>query len=51
VRRLRRGAVPHQTRPYFNLTKGPLFVAVGRQSISWGESDTIGLLDANNPSI
>jgi hypothetical protein len=34
---------------YFNFTKGPLFVRLGRQSISWGESDTIGLLDANNP--
>jgi hypothetical protein len=34
---------------YFNVTKGPLFLRFGRQSISWGESDTIGLLDANNP--
>jgi len=34
---------------YFNLAKGPLFVRLGRQAISWGESDTIGLLDANNP--
>jgi len=34
---------------YVNMTKGPLFVRVGRQAISWGESDTIGLLDANNP--
>jgi hypothetical protein len=34
---------------YFNITKGPLFVRVGRQAISWGESDTIALLDANNP--
>lgn len=34
---------------YFNLTKGPLFLRVGRQAISWGESDTIALLDANNP--
>jgi hypothetical protein len=34
---------------YFNLTKGPLFLRLGRQAISWGESDTIGLLDANNP--
>jgi len=34
---------------YFNLTKGPLFFRIGRQAISWGESDTIALLDANNP--
>jgi hypothetical protein len=34
---------------YFNFVKGPVFVRAGRQSISWGESDTIGLLDANNP--
>jgi len=34
---------------YVNMTKGPLFVRLGRQTISWGESDTIGLLDANNP--
>ena len=34
---------------YFNVSKGPLFVRVGRQAISWGESDTIALLDANNP--
>jgi hypothetical protein len=34
---------------YVNLVKGPLFVRIGRQAISWGESDTIALLDANNP--
>jgi len=34
---------------YVDVTKGPLFVRVGRQAISWGEADTIGLLDANNP--
>ena len=34
---------------YFNFTKGRLFLRVGRQAISWGESDTIALLDANNP--
>jgi len=34
---------------YLNYTKGPLFVRVGKQSISWGESDTIALLDQNNP--
>jgi len=34
---------------YFNVKKGPVFLRIGRQSISWGESDTIALLDANNP--
>jgi hypothetical protein len=34
---------------YFNIVKGPLFLRLGRQTISWGESDTIGLLDASNP--
>jgi hypothetical protein len=34
---------------YFNFTKGPLFLRIGRQAISWGESDTVALLDANNP--
>jgi len=34
---------------YFNYSKGPVFFRVGRQSISWGEADTIGLLDQNNP--
>jgi hypothetical protein len=34
---------------YLSYTKGPLFVRVGRQGISWGESDTIALLDQNNP--
>ena len=44
------GDVPFRiNEAYVNFTKGPLFVRVGRQAISWGESDTIGLLDANNP--
>ena len=34
---------------YVNYTKGPLFVRIGKQAISWGESDTIALLDQNNP--
>jgi len=34
---------------YLSYSKGPLFVRIGRQSISWGESDTIALLDQNNP--
>lgn len=34
---------------YINYTKGPLFLRIGRQIISWGEADTIALLDQNNP--
>ena len=34
---------------YLDYTKGPLFVRVGRQAISWGESDTVALLDVQNP--
>ena len=29
--------------------RGRVFVRVGRQAISWGESDTIALLDVSNP--
>lgn len=34
---------------YFNYSRGPVFLRVGRQAISWGEADTIALLDQNNP--
>ena len=34
---------------YLSYSKGPVFVRVGKQAISWGESDTIALLDQNNP--
>ena len=34
---------------YLNYTKGPVFIRFGKQAISWGESDTIALLDQNNP--
>jgi hypothetical protein len=34
---------------YLSYTKGPLFVRFGKQAISWGESDTIAILDQNNP--
>lgn len=34
---------------YVDVAKGPVFFRIGRQAISWGEADTIGLLDANNP--
>ena len=34
---------------YVDVAKGPFFMRIGKQAISWGEADTIGLLDANNP--
>lgn len=34
---------------YFNITKGPLFLRIGRQNLSWGESDGFRLLDLINP--
>lgn len=34
---------------YLSYSKGPFFLRVGRQAISWGEADTIALLDQNNP--
>src|SRR5262249_49950922 len=34
---------------YLDYLKGPVFVRAGRQAISWGESDTIALLDVSNP--
>lgn len=34
---------------YLNFSKGPLFLRIGKQAISWGESDTVALLDQNNP--
>jgi len=34
---------------YLSFSKGPLFVRAGKQSLSWGESDTIALLDQTNP--
>jgi len=34
---------------YVDYTKGPVFFRVGRQAISWGEADTIALLDIQNP--
>lgn len=42
----------HQARVnelYLSYAKGPFFLRVGKQSISWGESDTIALLDQSNP--
>lgn len=34
---------------YLSYTKGPFFLRLGKQTISWGESDTVALLDQNNP--
>src|SRR5206468_196389 len=34
---------------YVNVARGRLFLRLGRQAISWGESDTIALLDQSNP--
>ncbi|GIW40523.1 MAG: hypothetical protein KatS3mg076_1100 [Candidatus Binatia bacterium] len=34
---------------YLNYSKGPFFLRIGKQAISWGEADTIALLDQNNP--
>jgi hypothetical protein len=34
---------------YMDYTKGRFFMRAGRQAISWGESDTIALLDVQNP--
>jgi len=34
---------------YVDLTSGPLFARIGRQSMSWGEMSTIRILDGTNP--
>jgi hypothetical protein len=34
---------------YVDYTKGPVFLRLGRQAISWGEADTIAILDVSNP--
>lgn len=34
---------------YFDYTKGPVFFRVGRQNLSWGETDIFRLLDRINP--
>jgi Protein of unknown function (DUF1302) len=34
---------------YIDYSNGPVFLRVGRQAISWGESDTIALIDNQNP--
>jgi hypothetical protein len=47
-----RAEYAHQNRInelYFDYTRGPFFLRVGKQAISWGESDTIAILDVSNP--
>lgn len=34
---------------YVDFTRGPLFVRLGRQNLSWGETDAFRLLDQINP--
>jgi hypothetical protein len=34
---------------YIEYANGPFWTRIGRQAISWGESDTIALLDVSNP--
>jgi len=34
---------------YINYVKGPIFLRVGRQNLSWGETDVFRLLDQINP--
>ena len=34
---------------YLDFTKGPLFLRIGRQNLSWGETDAFRLLDNINP--
>jgi hypothetical protein len=34
---------------YFDLSRGPWFLRIGRQSLAWGETDIFRLLDGINP--
>ena len=34
---------------YIDFTKGPLFIRLGRQNLSWGETDVFRLIDQINP--
>lgn len=34
---------------YFNIAKGPLLIRIGKQNLSWGETDAFRLLDQINP--
>jgi len=34
---------------YFDFSRGPLFLRLGKQNLAWGETDTFRLLDAINP--
>ena len=47
-----RGRLRHRHRlfeAYVNYTSGPLFLRIGRQNLSWGETDVFRLLDQINP--
>ena len=47
-----RAEYAHQNRInelYIDYVNGPFFLRVGKQAISWGESDTIAILDVSNP--
>jgi len=34
---------------YFDLSRGPAFLRIGRQNLAWGETDSFRLLDSINP--
>jgi len=34
---------------YFDLSRGPWFLRIGKQNLAWGETDTFRLLDSINP--
>jgi hypothetical protein len=34
---------------YFDFSRGPIFLRIGKQNLAWGETDTFRLLDAINP--
>src|SRR6185436_20410576 len=47
-----RNALAEQVEPweiYLNVGRGPGFLRVGRQNLSWGETDGLRLLDLINP--
>jgi hypothetical protein len=51
VDRLRRNAITRNRLflAFLDFEKGPLFIRVGRQNLSWGETDIFRLLDNINP--
>jgi hypothetical protein len=44
-----RAPEPQSTSSTSTTRSGPFFIRVGKQAISWGESDTIAILDVSNP--